>query len=71
MFLFGKNIVSLSDNNELNFSPLRNVEGTSFVSNSNELKIALKKFSSNEDGNHKINNEIFYLNNNFSRWLNL
>ena len=70
-FCLGKNIVSLIDKNELNLSPLRNVQGTLFITNSNELKGSLKHFLSIEDVNKKFNNDIFYLNKKLTGWMNL
>ncbi len=70
-FCLGKPVICLCDNNELNLSPLRDVQGTLFVYNSAQLEQGLRKFSSKEDGYQEINNDIFYLNNNFSRWMDL
>lgn len=70
-FCLGKPVICLCDNNELNLSPLRDVQGTLFVYNSAQLEQVLRQFWSKEDGYQEINNDIFYLNNNFSRWMDL
>ena len=70
-FCLGKPVICLCDNNELNLSPLRDVQGTLFVYNSAQLEQGLRQFWSKEDGYQEINNDIFYLNKNFSRWMDL
>ncbi len=67
----GKPVICLCDNNELNLSPLRDVQGTLFVYNSGQLEQGLRHFDSKEDGYQKINNDFFYLNKNFPRWMDL
>ncbi|MDB9722653.1 hypothetical protein OAA83_01830, partial [Candidatus Marinimicrobia bacterium] len=62
----GLKIISVLDDNDFNFSPMRNVDGAIFVSKASELKKHLGSITKNKI---KYNiNSFFWLDNNLSRW---
>jgi len=62
----GLSVISILDPSTLNLSPLRDVDGVQFVSNSEELLLALQNTSKQEQPIH-----YFYLDSDLPRWKKL
>lgn len=68
-FLMGKKVIIYLDHNTLNFSPLRGIDGITFVSNSNELYTEL---NSQTTSLHKSNiQEFFWIDKDLPKWKNI
>ena len=65
-FLMGKKVMIFMDENNLNFSPLRNVNGVSFVRNYHEIYFELKSEKSPYEPS-KINS-FFWIDKDMSKW---
>ena len=69
-FFLDKNIISMLDESKLNLSPLRKEKGVEFITNSEDMENALKRYKSNLNFIPK-NCSCFYINKDFCYWLAL
>ena len=65
-FLMGKRVIIFLDGNNLNFSPLRNIDNVSFVSNAKELYTELK--STDSSIKESNNNNFFWVDADMPKW---
>ena len=69
-YYLDKNIISMINEKSLNLSPLRGMDDVEFIKNSKELLVSLKKYNVRKVNNSK-DIDLFYLNNEFPKWLDL
>lgn len=70
-YLFGVPVISLLNNNTLNFSPLRNKSGVYFVSSHDQLASLLAGWTLRESVNLNQTEDFFYLDPEIPRWKEL